>query len=115
MKQGELTSWQQRLQRPSWQRQQRRRQPERPGQQQRPERQQQRQQPGRPEQQQEPQPEREQQREPVPEQEPVLPSCHRRRGRQQRSGSPKRAISSFQVSLLDRENSVASDHPYERL
>jgi len=43
-------------------------------------------------------------REQVPEQVLVLPSCHRQRGQQQRSGRPERESSSFRFSLLDRQN-----------
>jgi hypothetical protein len=39
-------------------------------------------------------------REPVPEQAPALPSCHKRPALRLQSGSPVRAISSFQGFLL---------------
>jgi hypothetical protein len=34
----------------------------------------------------------------------VLPSCHKRRVQQQRSGRPERENSSFRFSYLDRQN-----------
>jgi len=63
----------------------------------------------RPEQAQAQVPERVRRREPGPEQAPALPSCHKRPTLRLQSGSPIRAISSFQNFLLsgiEREKTI---------